>query len=229
MLIELHYLSLDLHGFDIDLQRALALLDPDEAARYHRFKNSHAQNCYLQARRMVKTLLAKKLDCDPAQVLFAYSETEKPYLPNQQAWHFNISHSHSTICVAISQQLVGVDVEDIARCEKIWQKAEEFLNPYVKHCVEKASNAGEAAAIFATHWSCTESYIKLKGSAIYREKDRVEARFLAAFEHGSRFQFEDCQFTVFECFPEARISVANFSPKADIELMFWRTGEHRYY
>lgn len=224
--IELHYLSIDQHGFDIDLESAIEYLDDTEKKRYYRFKVDHAQRCFLQARRIVKTQLANKLGCEPQAIRFEYSQTEKPYLisPQGVAAEFNISHSQSTIAVAISDSLVGVDVEDYERCAKVWTKADTFLNPYVKSCVDKGKNEQECTAIFAEHWCCTESYIKLKGSAIYREKDRVQAESHSNFAYGRRKVFEDSCFALLNISSEACIAVATEKVFPDIELISWRTG-----
>ncbi len=232
--VELHYLSITEHGFDINLEQAVACLDDFETERYYRYKNEHAQKCFLQARRIAKIELAKKLNCAPADVVFDYTETEKPYLKpflcaQSGQWHFNISHSQEAIVVAISESLVGVDVEDVARCKKVWRSAENFLNAYVKNCVDRGRNDSESAGIFAEHWTCTESYIKLKGSAIYREKDRVVARPLANFAAGSYKTFEDSCFTVFNFSDDVRIAVAYEQRFPDIKVHHWRTGKTHSY
>ncbi len=226
--VELYYLPIDRHGFDIDLELAINLLDKSEKARYLRFKNEHAQQCFLQARRIVKTQLAEKLGCAPAEILFDYTNTEKPFLKKQSAeskWHFNISHSQSYIVVALSTLPVGVDVEDVDRCIKIWKKAENFLNAYVKECVLKGKTEQDSATLFAEHWSATESYIKLKGSTIYQEKERVKARPHSNFSAGRRKTFEDSCFTVINLTPEARICVATENNFPEIEVIYWRTGK----
>ncbi len=226
--VELHYLPIDQHGYDIDLEAALTYLDDAEKQRYHRFKVEHARQCFLQARRIVKTQLAKRLDCKPHEITFAYSDTEKPYLVAPESdvnVEFNISHSQTTIIVAISEVLVGVDVEDIERCAKVWTKADTFLNPYVKSCVDKGRNEKESTSIFAEHWCCTEAYIKLKGSAIYREKDRVQALAHSNFSRGRRKTFEDSCFTVLNITNDASIAVATENVFPDVELVYWRTGE----
>lgn len=222
-LVELHFLPIDSQGFDIDLEKSLEYLDDQETARYKRFKNEHAQKCFLQARRIVKTQLAIKLGCQPQDVLFSYTDTEKPYLLDNDDWHFNISHSHSSIIVAISSDPVGVDVEDIDRCKSIWRNAESFLNSYVKQCVEKSDSDLESAALFAEHWSCTESYIKLKGSAIYREKDRVKSQLLSTFDGGKRYMFESVQFLVLDFHLSVRMSIALHDKAPDVEVIHWRT------
>lgn len=228
--VELHYLSIEKDGFDIDLEQAIEYLDPGELNRYQSFRVEHAKQCFLQARCIAKTQLAEKLNCAPKDIRFDYSETEKPYLvdANGEAitdWHFNISHSQSVIVVGVSKANVGVDVEDIDRCLKVWMKADAFLNPFAKTQVDKGRTDRECAAIFAEQWSCTESYIKLKGSAIYRDKDRVQAKAHSNFVCGSLKTFEDVFFTNFNFDENSRISVAVENQFPVIELVHWRSGK----
>jgi len=227
--VELHYLSVDNHGFDIDLADAIAILDENEKSRYRKFSDEKAQQSFLQARRIVKTSLAKKLRCSPSEIIFSYSGSDKPFLPGTDAWNFNISHSHSSIVVAVSGSPVGVDVEDVDRCIKIYPKAKSFLNSHVKQCVEKTTTEYGAAAIFAEHWSCAESYTKLKGSTIYREKSRVKMKYHSTFSGGKRFTYNETHFTVFDFSQVARISVAVDDNFPEVDLLYWRTGNQKRY
>ncbi len=208
-------------GFDQDLTLALSWLDSHETARYQRFKHLPSQQCYLQARRIAKEVLAEKLACQPQEISFTYNDTEKPFLANSDAWHFNISHCHSAVVVAIAPFEVGVDVENVSRCKQVISHAEDFLNPVSASHVVNAETEEDAANIFATHWCCTESYVKWLGSAIYREKDRVQARYEEDFSHGKRYGFDDCAFTVFEHLTDLRLAVAIAKPYRDIQLIEW--------
>lgn len=221
--VYIYYLCLDLHGFDEDLECAVDILDAREKARYYRFKNIHAQKCYLQARRIAKTVLGHRLNCRPSELSFAYTDTEKPFLKNSR-WHFNISHSQSTIVLAVAPFAVGVDVEDIERCSRVWPNAGEFLNSHVKKRVDLCKTDDEAAAMFTEYWSCTESYIKLKGSAIYRDKDRVKVQDHSHFEQGRRYTFEDTTITTFDVLEGTRLSLACEREFPQVKLVDWRTG-----
>lgn len=227
-MIELFYLPLvanelnkETTGFDQDLEVALAWLDAHETSRYHRFKHKPSQQCYLQARRIVKEVLAEKLGCLPKDVCFSYNDTEKPYLTNSDVWHFNISHCHTAVVVAIAPFEVGVDVENISRCKQVITHAEDFLNPVSASYVINAETEEDAANVFATHWCCTESYVKCIGSAIYREKDRVQASHVKDFSHGKYYEFDQCVFTVFEHLEDLRLAVATAKPSREIQLYEW--------
>lgn len=221
--VELYYLSLKQHGFDEDLEAAIEILDAHEISRYRRYKNDHAKNCFLQARRICKSALSQQLGCEAAEVKFSYSETEKPFLKKHSACHFNISHSHSYVVVAISAHPVGVDVEDVDRCQAMVAQAGEFLNDLVAEEIIKAPSTSKQAAIFAEHWVCMESYTKLKGSAIYREKGKVIAEQCGKFSSGSLKRFENCLFVLFSSDPAVRISIATECDVPAIKTIDWRT------
>lgn len=222
-MVELYYLSLDDDGFDHDMDVALDWLDDQERARHQRFKHKPSQQCYLQARRMAKQVLAEKLDCAPADIRFSYNETEKPFLSNSNQWHFNISHCHTAVVVAVAPYEVGVDVENISRCQQVISHAEDFLNPHSAADVKNAKTEEASAKAFATHWCCTEAYVKWLGSAIYREKDRVCARFVSSFPEGKFYEFDACAFTVFEHLNDVRLAIATDKPHREITFIDWRT------
>lgn len=223
--VELFYLPIDRFGFDEDLASALTLLDDKEHDRYVRYKNKHAQDCYLQARRIAKTELAKKISCQPCEIQFAYNEKEKPWLTNSSAWHFNITHCKSTIAVAIAKKPVGLDAEDVTRTLNLWKKSGDFFNAAVTQQIEACDSEHDCATLFTEHWCCTESYVKQKGSAIYQELKRVSAVLEGRFNKGKFYRFENMRFTVFDFEADSRISVAYENTWPTIKVINWRTGE----
>ncbi|MFT5084578.1 MAG: 4'-phosphopantetheinyl transferase [Lentisphaeria bacterium] len=231
--VELCYLSIDESDFDVDLDAALPLLDGDERQRFQKFKVKHPKNCFLQARRMAKTLLAHKLGCSPAEVRFDYNEHGKPFLKTQSYaaaaekplnWHFNISHSKSMVVVALSQQIVGVDVEDVDRCRSMCDKAEEFLNTHVKTMIDSCSDVESQAAAFATHWSCMESYVKLYGSAIFNEIRRIEAVLSEKLTMAERYAYQSTRFTTLPLTPNCRVSLATEDHYPTIFVSKWSSA-----
>lgn len=222
--IDLVYLSLPQSGFDEDLEQALNLLDAQEYERYQRYKNRHAQQCYLQARRIVKTELAKRLNCQPREIRFSYNEKEKPGLINSSDWHFNITHCQSTLAIALAKNPVGIDAEDISRTQNLWQKSSDFLHPDISRKIEACVSAREAATLFTEHWCCTESYVKQKGRGIYQELKRVCALPRGDFAKGKYYRFEEVCFTVFDFLPDTRVSVACEGVWPEIRVLNWRNG-----
>ena len=93
----------------------------------------------------------------------------KPSLANNANVHFNISHSGNWVVVAIHDQPIGVDVEEI--------RPLQFSDYYsFFHADEvawlKAQPEGIRTADFFTLWTLKESYIKAVGKGLSIALDR---------------------------------------------------------
>lgn len=226
-LVELYYLDLQEQGFDCDLEMALPFLDKDEQDRYRGFKHEPSRNCFLQARRIAKTVLAQKLACSPVEISFDYSETGKPSVVVPKGTetgtpiHFSISHSKSAVAVAVSIQPIGVDTEEVGRFSKNWHHAADYLNEHVKTQVDACASDRDAAATFALHWSCMESYVKLLGSAIFKEKDHVKVETLDRIGQAAYHSYLDAYFVTLELFGHSRLAVASYAQPATIKVITW--------
>lgn len=87
---------------------------------------------------------------------FAYGENGKPYLKNNEAVHFNISHCKNSIVCAIHSADIGVDIQDVrAPRPALLNKFEGLFS----------ANAEE----FTKKWSELEAVGKLIGTGITPE------------------------------------------------------------
>ncbi|PCK01273.1 MAG: hypothetical protein COA42_23325 [Alteromonadaceae bacterium] len=220
--VELVYLPIAEQGFDPDLPDALKILDEEELIRFHRYKNDHARDCFIQARRIAKSLLAARLGCDAHQVKFQYSDNGKPSLIGAELPCFNISHSNSAVVVAVADVGVGVDTEEVDRRSKPWRATADYLNAHAEACVEACATEFESAATFATHWSCMESYVKLRGSSLFFDKDHVAIEPFAAFELGECFRYQEIYFKTFDLSDAMRISIATEGCLPLVSLKRWQ-------
>lgn len=57
------------------------------------------------------------LNIDPNDVIFLQQKYGKPYIKGHSNFHFNISHIKNAIAIAISDYLVGVDIERIGEID----------------------------------------------------------------------------------------------------------------
>ncbi|WP_103654318.1 4'-phosphopantetheinyl transferase family protein [Agarilytica rhodophyticola] len=231
--VELYYLPIDSDGFDIDLDDALPFLDEQESDHYFSYKSERPQAVYLQTRRILKTVLARKVGCWPGDIKFSSSKNNKLSLKNTPHYSFDISHNNSSIVIALARTSgeipISIDVKDIAMCKKNWPKAEIFLSGYTKKFIDRCSSDQQRAEFFAEHWSCIESYIKLKNSTMYSEKNRVKIKFYSDFSLGKRYLFEDVCFTVFHFSDQVCISLASAKVFPNINVIHWRSGEEKIY
>ncbi len=107
--VHLWHASLDI-GNDVATELR-ALLDPGELARADRFRVPHAARRFIAARAVLRTLLGRVTNTEPAAVEFGYGERGKPSVAG--APHFNASDSGDTVVVAMASAEIGVDIEGL--------------------------------------------------------------------------------------------------------------------
>ena len=227
--VELHYLKCIEDGFDADLEDAILLLDEEEKSRFESFKHLFGAQQFLQARKITKTILGEKCATASHLIRFSYNSMKKPYLSGSQGWRFSIAHSNQIIVAAIAEVDVGVDTEHISRCQKVLSKAGSFLNAYVKQLVDAEPEGSVKAQLFATHWSCTEAFVKMRGTGMFQEKDRVECKYYGQFSDGKYYRFDNAYMMVFEHFDDLRLAISVEDSLPTVSLHNWRTGEKRLF
>lgn len=99
----------------------------------------------------------------------AYTPKGKPYLPDHPDIHFNISHCPGGCVCAVSDQPIGVDIQDIR----------SFSQAVANHCCSD----GELALLqqsedpedcFARMWAMKESYVKMTGEGITQIRPNID-------------------------------------------------------
>lgn len=168
--IELSFFSIHEHGFPLTESQFLPLLDAEEAERYARYVKVSSKLTFAHARYYLKTLLSKRLSCQPQDIHFEYGKHGKPSLNRESHVHFNMSHCDGAIVIAISDKPVGVDVECIERRGDPWREPEDFLNPNLARLIEEVPE-GQRPRRFCQLWTALEAYTKLKGDGIFNTKD----------------------------------------------------------
>ena len=168
--IEIYYLPVRDQGYDPDLETAISILNSNEIQRLDTFRVKGARESFLQARRMLRTLLADKTGQSPKAVEFSFSENGKPLLNNFPDIHFSLSHCKAAVVVAIANNNLGVDAEEINRGEKLWENTREFIGDYAANAVNLQKSEEHAADMFTLYWTAMEALVKLNDSSIYKER-----------------------------------------------------------
>jgi len=114
--------GIEVYRLDFDLAigspAARQLLTPDERAKADRFSRSADRVRFTQARAALRTLLAGRVGCEPAQVPLASSPHGKPHLEPAVGAEpqFNLSHSGSHALIALGDPRrvggIGIDIEE---------------------------------------------------------------------------------------------------------------------
>ena len=174
--------DLDLDPFDAaHLDRARALLSPDERERSDRFLIEHARRRFTIARAHLRRLLAGYLAVPPGELVFTYGPRGKPRLEGARL-RFNVSHSRERALFAFTlDREIGVDLEKeravpdaLAIAEHMFARAERERLAAVP--------AADRAAAFLRCWTRKEAFVKATGDGLGTPLDAFEVTFASAHE-----------------------------------------------
>ena len=148
-------------------ERALALLDDQERARWNRYVVEGARRRYALCRAALRSNLCDRLGCSNRELSFGYGKHGKPFalvngVPSDAS--FNVSHSgrHGLIAFARSDGL-GVDLEVRAPGRDFDGIGGNVYGP--RERLALSSTAGwEKADLFYRFWSLKEALIKALGT-----------------------------------------------------------------
>jgi 4'-phosphopantetheinyl transferase len=141
----------------------LAVLSTAERARMARIRHHEAWRQFVLARGLLRMMLAHCTGAAPECLAIEDRDGEAPCLVhNPWKLHFNVSHSHDRVAVAVGTEAVGVDIERIDR-EGDWR-------PLAKVCFHPREQAylcelpeHHRADAFAGIWTRKEARIKATG------------------------------------------------------------------
>ena len=160
MTVEVRFISLD-----VDSDRYLAFLSPDECHRAARFRFDVHRNRYIVCRGTLRELLGAKLGIDPAELRFEYGSHGKPRTANSQIT-FNVSHSDVVAMIATAKDFeVGCDVEKVEPKFADDQIPERFFSPHEVAELRALPKAEQTAAFFRC-WTRKEAFIKACGLGV---------------------------------------------------------------
>jgi len=93
----------------------LAIISADEVARANKFYQQKDRIRFMISRWVLRTILAKYLHVQPTEIEFEPGKNKKPHIKNADGpnLHYNISHSSSNILLAVSDKILGADIEFI--------------------------------------------------------------------------------------------------------------------
>jgi 4'-phosphopantetheinyl transferase len=145
------------------------ILSSDERARAASFHFSQDRQYFTATRALLRMLLGSYVDSDPTELVFHYSENEKPLLspsPSGIAVEFNVSHSGTIALVAFARgRALGVDVERIRENSDHEAIARRFFSEEEQRQLA-ALNPSERHRAFFRCWTRKEAYIKAQGTGL---------------------------------------------------------------
>ncbi len=143
-------------------ERLWPVLTEAERARARAFHFPDDRRRFTVARGVLRLLLGRCLDRDPAGVPLATGPHGKPHLAGH-ALHFNVAHSHGVALIALaSDRRVGVDVERIRHDLDVLGLAARAFAPPEAAALRALPPRDRTGAFFAC-WARKEAYVKATG------------------------------------------------------------------
>lgn len=92
---------------------------------------------------------------------FAFTKYGKPFFPDRPNFHFNLSHSGKYVICAVSNQSVGVDIEERASLNIL-----SLLSALHLKEITLLKQNNNQQALFFDIWTLKESYLKFLGTGL---------------------------------------------------------------
>lgn len=139
-------------------------LSAEETVRAERFHTQELRDRFTASRGVLRSVLARYLDCKPGDVDLEYTPEGKPVLAADGP-HFSLAHSGGLALLALALAPVGVDLELGG------PPAEEIL-PLAGYLAPAAARQLAAAppearpALFLRCWTTQEAWVKATGEGL---------------------------------------------------------------
>jgi 4'-phosphopantetheinyl transferase len=167
------------------LAKVASLLSPDERKRADRFQFEVHRDRFIAGRGMLRLILGRYCDVQPAELRFDYAPNGKPILrwgegicSSGDALHFNLAHSEGVGVLAVTRVgPVGVDVEQVREFPEVSELVRRFFSVGEAAEFSTLRREGQSTAFF-TLWTRKEALLKAIGEGIGQSLDRVEVTFL---------------------------------------------------
>lgn len=166
---EVHLWRIDLASVAKGEQHWQQVLADSEQARAARFHFSKDRQYFTATRALLRIILGGYVHSDPAELVFHYSEREKPSLiPSRSATplEFNVSHSGDRALLAFARgRPIGVDVEQLRENFDHAAIARRFFSAQEQNQLASLPPSEQFHGFFRC-WTRKEAYIKALGTGL---------------------------------------------------------------
>ena len=171
---EVHIWRADLELDEYFQSSFLKLLSPDEKNRAQKFRFAKDSRNFIAARGILRSLIGKYLEINPAEISFQYSKFGKPGIANNNSLQFNISHSQNIALFAFTKKFnIGVDVEFVNPNIEVKDIAAKFFSTNEIMNLLALPEQQQALGFFNC-WTRKEAFIKAVGEGLSFPLDKFE-------------------------------------------------------
>jgi 4'-phosphopantetheinyl transferase len=152
----------------------LNLLSADEKNRAKKFRFAKDSQNFIVARGILRLLIGKYLEINPAEVSFQYSEFGKPSIAHNNSLQFNISHSQNIALFAFTKKFnIGIDVEFVNPNIEVKEIATSFFSTNeIKNLLALPEQQQTLGFFYC--WTRKEAFIKAVGEGLSFPLDKFE-------------------------------------------------------
>jgi 4'-phosphopantetheinyl transferase len=145
-------------------------LSADEICRADRFLHAHHRQRFIAGRCRLRSILGLYLQCNPADIVFAYENLGKPRIAEPHSdikMSFNFSNSAELGLLAVAEEELelGIDVEWPRSLSDLLGLAKRYFHPQEIAAIECATG-DERERTFFRCWTRKEAYLKAVGSGL---------------------------------------------------------------
>lgn len=164
---------IDLTSLQVELDVLAATLSSEERSRANRFHFVHHRRRFTVAHAALRMILARYLDCQPADIRFRLGDRGKPVLDQGfPRLHFNLSHSADGALLGLSSRHeLGIDLERIRPMTDATALARRFFAAGEIADLLQLPPCEQSLAFFRC-WTRKEAYIKAIGEGLACPLDR---------------------------------------------------------
>lgn len=162
-------LPVDVWTWNLDIDEALAVrlsawLTEEERKRASAFITPQLQRRWVAARAGMRGILASFLGVSPQAPVFVLGPHGRPHLADgDNPCSFNLSHSDHVAAFAVSEAVVGVDVE---RIKGVPEGVADMVFSKPEIAALEAEPDARRAATFYRYWAAKEAVLKALGTGL---------------------------------------------------------------
>ncbi|MBU0991930.1 MAG: 4'-phosphopantetheinyl transferase superfamily protein [Proteobacteria bacterium] len=142
----------------------LPYVSEEKQSRIKRYRKKSCAQQALMGDLLVRSIIHEKLYMKNKDIRFGYNEYGKPYLLGNENFHFNLSHSGDWVVCAVSDSIVGIDVEKVMPTD--YGISKRFFSQD-EHEYLLCQKEKEKLYTFYDLWTLKESYAKAIGKGLY--------------------------------------------------------------
>lgn len=156
-------------------ERLLPLLPEDRIKKALRYRNIVDRNNCVVTYIMLKNALQECFRVD--EFTMQYDNLGKPFLKEYPNIHFSISHCKIGCAVAVADQLIGIDIQNIVTFSE--NVARRVCCLQELQILEQSEDKDRD---FIRMWAMKESYVKMTGEGIYKDFKTINTTELNGIE-----------------------------------------------